>query len=67
MATYTININERTKAGKYLLAYLVSLGMIKTKHKNKAGFDEADADLRENRVYSADNAQDLFNQLMNNV
>lgn len=67
MATYTIDINERTKAGKYLLAYLVSLGMIKTKKKPKVGFEEADADLRENRVYSAANAQDLFNQLMSNV
>ena len=29
MATYTIKVNERTKAGKGLVAYLRSLGVIK--------------------------------------
>lgn len=28
MATYTITVNERTKAGKSLVAYLRSLGVI---------------------------------------
>ena len=28
MATYTITVNERTKAGKSLIAYLKSLGVI---------------------------------------
>lgn len=28
MATYTINLNERTSAGKALLGYLTSLGVI---------------------------------------
>ena len=28
MATYTINLNERTSAGKALLGYLISLGVI---------------------------------------
>ncbi len=28
MATYTITVNERTKAGKSLVAYLKSLGVI---------------------------------------
>ncbi len=67
MATYTININERTKAGKYLLAYLVSLGMIRKKQEQKTEFEEADDDLKNGRVYSAQNAQDLFDQLMSNV
>jgi hypothetical protein len=29
MATYTVTINERTKAGKSLVSYLRSLGVIK--------------------------------------
>ena len=29
MATYTITVNERTKAGKSLVGYLRSLGVIK--------------------------------------
>lgn len=44
MATYTININERTSAGKALLGYLMSLGVIiKNKAKTKeesSGYDE---------------------------
>ena len=34
MATYTINLNERTNAGKALLGYLMSLGVIS---QSKAG------------------------------
>lgn len=44
MATYTININERTSAGKALLNYLLSLGVVsKNKPKTKeaaSGYDE---------------------------
>ena len=38
MATYTITINEKTDSGKTLLAYLVSLGLIKEK-KAAQGID----------------------------
>ena len=31
MATYTITINEKTKSGKFLLAYLCELGLISEK------------------------------------
>lgn len=36
MATYTIKINERTQTGKTLLAYLMSLGIIKEEKEDEA-------------------------------
>jgi hypothetical protein len=66
MATYTVTINERTNAGRQLLNYLVGLGLIKDRvaTRKKTGFEEAEEDIREGRVYTASSASDLFNQLM---
>ena len=66
MATYTITINERTNAGRQLLSYLLGLGLVKDKvtSRKKTGFEEAEEDIREGRVYTASSAADLFNQLM---
>lgn len=66
MATYTVTINERTNAGRQLLNYLVDLGLIKDRvaTRKKTGFEEAEEDIREGRVYTASSASDLFNQLM---
>ena len=41
--------------------------MIRKKQEQKTEFEEADDDLKNGRVYSAQNAQDLFDQLMSNV
>ncbi|MBQ7533887.1 MAG: hypothetical protein IJT45_09410 [Bacteroidales bacterium] len=41
MSTYALNINERTNAGKALLNYLVSLGVVEPKPTNEpSGYDE---------------------------
>jgi len=39
MATYTINLNERTSAGKALLNYLLSLGVVESSAKEPSGYD----------------------------
>lgn len=42
MATYTINLNERTSAGKALLNYLFSLGVLNREPaRRKRGIDQA--------------------------
>lgn len=66
MATYMVTIDERTKAGKMLLNYLLGLGLIKDKAalQKKTGFEEAEDDIKAGRVYTAKSAGDLFNQLM---
>ena len=66
MATYTVTINERTNAGRQLLNYLLGLGLIKDRVsvRKKTGLEEAEEDIRAGRVYTANSAADLFNQLM---
>ncbi len=66
MATYTVTINERTNAGRQLLNYLLGLGLIKDSvaTKKKTGLEEAEDDIKAGRVYTANSAADLFNQLM---
>lgn len=66
MATYTININERTSAGKALLNYLLSLGVIsKSNAKTKAatnGYDEtlqAIKEVEEGKVVRYNNFDDF--------
>ncbi len=46
MATYTVNLDERTSAGKALLNYLKSLGVI-TPAKEKTAYDETLQAVRE--------------------
>ena len=59
MAVYTIHINERTKAGKGLVQYLRSLGVIEEAGKGRGldptdceAYREARKDVEEGRVYS---------------
>lgn len=66
MAEYTIHINERTNAGKSLLKYLVSLGVVveKLKPRRKTGLDEALEDVKSGRVYHAESVDDMFKQIL---
>mgnify|MGYP000971512893 FL=1 len=52
MATYTININERTKEGRSIVDYLREKGLIPTPHtdKGKAATRRALNELREGKV-----------------
>lgn len=66
MATYTININERTSAGKALLDYLISLGVIiKNKAKTReetSGYNEtlqAIKEMKEGKVVRYKNFEDF--------
>lgn len=66
MAEYTIHINERTNAGKSLLKYLISLGVVveKLKPRRKTGLDEALEDVKSGRVYHAESVDDMFKQIL---
>jgi len=66
MATYTVNINERTQAGKSLFLYLDSLGVITERltQRRRAGIDEALDDVRNGRVYQADSVDAMFKQIL---
>ena len=66
MASYTIHINERTHAGKSLLLYLNTLGVItgKLSYKRRKGIDEALDDIRNGRVYHAESVDDMFKQIL---
>ena len=66
MATYAVNINERTQAGKSLFIYLNSLGVIteRLKHPHRPGIDEALDDVRAGRVYHADSVDAMFKQIL---
>lgn len=66
MATYTITINEKTRAGKKLVALLESLNEVvafSEVRKNK-GLDEALKDVEYGRVSSAENAGDLIGKCL---
>ena len=66
MATYTVNINERTQAGKSLFLYLNSLGVITERltQRRRTGIDEALDDVRNGRVYQADSVDAMFKQIL---
>ena len=66
MATYAVNINERTQAGKSLFVYLNSLGVIveRLAQPQRAGIDEALDDVRNGRVYHADSVDAMFKQIL---
>ena len=66
MATYAVNINERTQAGKSLFIYLNSLGVITERlvqHRRPA-IDEALSDVRNGRVYKAESVDAMFQQIL---
>lgn len=62
MATYNITINEKTRAGKKLVALLESLSEVVsfTEVKPKKGMNEAFEDIKNGRIFEADNAKDLI-------
>ncbi|MBT3422273.1 MAG: hypothetical protein HOD63_07240 [Bacteroidetes bacterium] len=60
MATYTITINEGTKAGKALLSLLQSLKEVVS--IKPSGIDESLSDVKEGRVHYAKDAKDLIDQ-----
>lgn len=66
MAVYTININERTKAGKGLVQYLRALGVIEEEGKateydptDCEAYREAMKDVAEGRVYCYSSLEEL--------
>ena len=66
MATYAVNINERTQAGRSLYLYLSSLGVITKRlaQRRRPGIDEALDDVRNGRVYHADSVDAMFKQIL---
>lgn len=60
MATYIITINERTLAGKGVMALLQSLKEVVTIKQN--GLDESLTEIKEGKVHYAKNAKDLISQ-----
>ena len=68
MATYAIQINERTVWGKGLVEYLKSLPvhLTLTMPKRKSGLDKALEEVKQGRVYHAANTDDMFSQILGN-
>jgi hypothetical protein len=66
MATYAVNINERTQAGKSLYLYLSSLGVISERlvQRRRPAIDEALEDVRKGRVYKAESVDAMFKQIL---
>ena len=66
MATYAVNINERTQAGKSLYLYLSSLGVITERlaQCRRPAIDEALDDVRNGRVCKADSVDAMFKQIL---
>lgn len=71
MATYTIRVNERTKAGRSLVQYLRSLGLIKDPEKKNEldptdcdAYREAMEDVAAGRVYQAESVEDMMAQIL---
>ena len=66
MATYAVNINERTQAGRSLFVYLNSLGVITERlpQRRRRGIDEALDDVRNGRVYQAESVDAMFKQIL---
>ena len=62
MATYTININERTSAGKALLNYLLSIGAI-VEPKKKGSIEEAIQDYESGRTTKCKDFDDYLKKI----
>lgn len=63
MGTYTVNINERTKTGKNLVALLRSLKGVVNMTKSTA-IDESILDANTGNTQKAKNAKDLLNKCL---
>ncbi len=66
MATYTISINEKTKAGKKLAALPESLSEVvfTSVIRVSKGMDEELEDVKHVRTTEAENAKDLINKCL---
>jgi hypothetical protein len=66
MATYTITINEKSRAGKKLVALLESLSEVIafTEVRKEKSLNEALEDVRNGRVFKAENAKDLIDKII---
>ncbi|MDA3820297.1 MAG: hypothetical protein PF590_07565 [Candidatus Delongbacteria bacterium] len=64
MATYTVHINERTKAGKNLVNLLKSLNNVVQIHKTPNGeTTKAMQDVKDGNVVQTKGKKDFFNKL----
>ncbi|MDA3912391.1 MAG: hypothetical protein PF448_13640 [Bacteroidales bacterium] len=63
MGTYTVNINERTKTGKNLVALLRSLKGVVNMSKGTA-IDESILDANTGNTQKAKNAKDLISKCL---
>jgi hypothetical protein len=66
MATYTITINEKSRAGKKLVALLESLSEVIefTEVRKVKSLNEALDDVKNGRVFEAENAKDLIDKII---
>lgn len=66
MATYTITINEKSRAGKKLVALLESLSEVVafTEVRRVKSLNEALDDVKNGRVFEAENAKDLIDKCL---
>lgn len=62
MATYIININEKTIFGKQLLLFLTGIGAI-VKPKKKGSIEEAIGDYREGRTTKCKDFDDYLKKI----
>ena len=65
MATYTITVNERTNGGRALMAYLRDLGVLVEKRSTvrRSSYMRSKEDVRNGRVETFSNSEDLFQSL----
>lgn len=65
MATYTIELNDRTASGKALVAYLQALGVLikKVKPAKKSSYERSQEDIREGRVEEFASSEEMFKSL----
>ena len=66
MATYTININEKTEIGKGLVALLKKLGYIKPEKSTltRPAIDESLADIKAGMVHTYKDTDDFFEKIL---
>lgn len=66
MATYTIKINENTKAGKSLVTFLKSIKEVVSisEIKSSPAIEEALEDVKSGNTFSAKDSTDLLNQCL---
>lgn len=65
MATYTLTVNEKTKAGKDLIALLSSLtDVVLEPAIDISGINEALKDVETGKVYTAKNGSDLISKCL---